>query len=400
MTVSKALQKLLSAKVQVALNHPFFAFLTSQIRLVETKTRTDTLGTDGSRIFYHGEYTSKRSVQELIFILCHEILHIINLHPSRRGSRDPKIWNFACDYCVNLILVDAGLRPPPNILLDEKYRGMTAEQVYDKLYERSKEGGGSNKLETLDDHGGWGGGDCQQGDREARERDGAGGGEDELGPPLTPEQIREMAVQAFHSAKMCGDVPAGIERMFDALMRPKVNWEQVLYRFVERLERDDYSYERYSRRYEPFGIYLPALVDQDGLQLGIGVDTSGSIGDADLTRFISEIVAVMRQRVQVKARFLICDAAIHSEFVLDNSMGAQEVIAKLRSSMAGGGGTDMNPILREIDEKRPEIGALIILTDGYIPPPIKPKRRLNVLWALTHDTELPFGQKILIGSDG
>ena len=33
--------------------------------------------------------------------MAHEALHAIYMHPSRRGSRNPKLWNIAVDYIVN-----------------------------------------------------------------------------------------------------------------------------------------------------------------------------------------------------------------------------------------------------------------------------------------------------------
>jgi predicted metal-dependent peptidase len=396
MALTSAMEKLTAAKLKLALNYSFFSFLVAQIRLIESKRRTETLGTDGSRIFFHPEYTAKRTISELIFILCHEILHIINLHPQRRGNRDPQLWNVACDFAVNLILVNSGLQQPKEILLDQKYAGMSAEQVYDELYKESKKGGGG-KLVTLDDHSMWG--KCESGkdkdNKDKKDGDGNGGGEGEIGPMLTPEQIREMAVQAFHMSKMIGNVPAGIERMFEEIMRPKVNWEQVLYRFVERLEQDDYSYSKWSRRYESHGVYIPALVEQDGLHLGVAFDTSGSIGDAELTRFVTEVVAVLRQKIQVKATFLMCDCEIQDEFELDNSKPISALVEEIRKHTKGGGGTDYAPVLKAL-EKRQDLAALIYFGDGYTSSWGKEPGRMKVLWALTTDQKPPVGQLIRI----
>jgi len=386
MALSGALEKLTAAKVKLAIHHPFFSFLVSQIRLIESKTETETLGTDGSRIYYNPDYTNKRSITELIFILCHEILHIINLHPSRRHSRDPKLFNVACDYCVNDILVKSELVPPREVLLDDKYSGMIAEQVYDDLFQNAKKV--SANMCCLDDHSLWnkpGRGPAKPGSDE----------EKRLGPELTPERVREIAVGAYHAAKMIGKVPGGVERMFEEIMRPKINWEQVLYRFVERLEKDDYTYSRYNRRYEPCGVYLPSIREEDGLQLGVGIDVSGSIGAGELTRFVTELIAIARQKIQVKMRFIILDCTIQDEFDLDNSKPISAIVEELRRRVKGGGGTDMSPAIQEFD-KRPELAAVIIFTDGFIPPPVKPKRNMKVLWALTHDCDLPYGQKILI----
>jgi hypothetical protein len=62
---------------------------------------------------------------------------------SRRGSRDPLLWNYACDYAINPILnveiVGGAFEWPTNLdgsrmgLYEEKYEGMKAEDIYDLL---------------------------------------------------------------------------------------------------------------------------------------------------------------------------------------------------------------------------------------------------------------------------
>jgi hypothetical protein len=62
---------------------------------------------------------------------------------SRRGNRDPLLWNYACDYAINPILnvevVGGAFEWPSNLdgsrmgLYEEKYEGMKAEDIYDLL---------------------------------------------------------------------------------------------------------------------------------------------------------------------------------------------------------------------------------------------------------------------------
>ena len=51
----------------------------------------------------------------------------------RRSGRDPKRWNEACDYAINPILLDAGLHLPEGVLVDDRFREMSAEQIYNQL---------------------------------------------------------------------------------------------------------------------------------------------------------------------------------------------------------------------------------------------------------------------------
>lgn len=382
--LSPCMEKLVAAKLQIALNHTFFSTVASELRFIEHKTATLTCGTDGSRVYANPQYVAGRNMAEMMFILCHTLLHVVLLHPQRRGSRDKLVWDIATDLAVNLILVKCGLVAPPKALIDPKFEGMTAEKIYDELMKDARHI--NVHWASLDDHALW---DKPDGVPPPGQK------AQDLGPTLTPEQIREIAVGAFELSKMCGKMPAGLERMFDQLMAPKVNWRQVLYRFIEQLEQDDYTYDRHARRYEPHGVYLPTLRDQDGLHLGIGFDTSGSISDQDLTRFVSELIAICRQKMLVKIFGVICDAAVHEVFEIDNTKTVQEIVEYVRACMKGGGGTDMNPII-DVFDKLEKFNAGVIFTDGFWPDPAPPKTKIKILWCLTHDRDIPFGRKLLI----
>ena len=99
--------------------------------------------TNGFNIQYHPDFVLGQSDPAIRFVLCHEILHCVGDHMSRRGSRDPLLWNYACDYAINPILnveiVGGAFEWPANLdgsrmgLYEEKYEGMKAEDIYDLL---------------------------------------------------------------------------------------------------------------------------------------------------------------------------------------------------------------------------------------------------------------------------
>lgn len=60
-----------------------------------------TVCTDGIRFFWNPNFVIKQSRIGLRIICSHEAWHAIYLHPQRRGSRLPKLWNIAVDYIVN-----------------------------------------------------------------------------------------------------------------------------------------------------------------------------------------------------------------------------------------------------------------------------------------------------------
>ena len=144
-------QKEVDARVKVHRNllwinarKGFFAQLLSKLNIYGVSDpRYQTMCTNGFNIQYHPDFVLGQSDPAIRFVLCHEILHCVGDHMSRRGSRDPLLWNYACDYAINPILnveiVGGAFEWPTNLdgsrmgLYEEKYEGMKAEDIYDLL---------------------------------------------------------------------------------------------------------------------------------------------------------------------------------------------------------------------------------------------------------------------------
>lgn len=65
-----------------------------------------TAATDGKRFYWNPKFVIKQSKIGLRIICGHEAWHAIYMHPQRRGSRLPKLWNIAVDYIVNGTVMD------------------------------------------------------------------------------------------------------------------------------------------------------------------------------------------------------------------------------------------------------------------------------------------------------
>lgn len=128
-------RRLAKAKVALLLNHPFFGHLALHLEPVAKKgLQFGTMGNDGSKLYYDpdGAITTW-SDEELKAVVAHEVMHCVLGHLWRRQHRDPLRWNVAADYALNLILVKDGFKFPEGGLLDKKYEGMSAEEIYQKL---------------------------------------------------------------------------------------------------------------------------------------------------------------------------------------------------------------------------------------------------------------------------
>ena len=80
-----------------------------------------TAATDGKRLYWNPKFVLKQSLIGLRIICGHEAWHALYLHPQRRGSRLPKLWNIAVDYIVNGTCME-----------DLKARGMEPKEQFKK----------------------------------------------------------------------------------------------------------------------------------------------------------------------------------------------------------------------------------------------------------------------------
>ena len=76
---------------------------------------------------------------ELEAVLAHEVLHCALGHHCRRGGRDPQLWNEAADLAINPILIGNGFTLPAGALLDPAFNNLSAEEIYARLIDRSRE---------------------------------------------------------------------------------------------------------------------------------------------------------------------------------------------------------------------------------------------------------------------
>lgn len=122
------------AKVALIMNEPFFATLALQKEYIADPS-VGTASVNGRVIRYAPAFIESLSVDECATLLAHECLHPAFLHHLRRNGRDPQDWNKACDYAINGILRDSRFKLPSDALIDPKFDGKSAEDIYASLHE-------------------------------------------------------------------------------------------------------------------------------------------------------------------------------------------------------------------------------------------------------------------------
>ena len=434
--------KLAAARTRLILDKPFLGALVLRLPLIEaSKDWCPTTATDARGFYFNPEYINSLSLPQTQFMLAHEALHCALSHFNRRGHRIKHRWDVACDFAINPLLVEEGLAPPPEALVFDEYKGMTAEEIYPLLDD-------NDLTETLDQHlyddassgaGGDGGGspppqsrepprDSDRGDEQGEASTGDGGESnagdrpdsehpaDEGGaqqgesaspqgrddgdregapqpPPLSAEERETLGIQwqqrlagAAQQAMRAGKLGGTLARMIDHLLQPEVPWRMLLARYLSNLARDDFSYMRPSRRE---GDAIQPSLRSAQVDLAVAVDTSGSIKAQEIDEFLSEIDAVKGQ-IRARITLLPCDAAL--------AEGAPWVFEPweaftMPERIKGGGGTDFQPVFEHLAHYDTPPDLLVYFTDadGNFP---ERAPQYPVLWLVKGKLKVPWGERI------
>ena len=135
------------ARTTLLLDHPFFGTLLFRLG-AKPSHLIATMATDGISLFYNPEFVETLNAAELAGVLAHEVMHPALQHHTRRGDRNQARWNMACDYAINPMLLDAGLTLPKDVLIDDRFRGMSAERIYNLIEEEENQEGSSEQAES------------------------------------------------------------------------------------------------------------------------------------------------------------------------------------------------------------------------------------------------------------
>lgn len=392
--MSNAAERISKARTMLILDHPFFGSLSLRLKIVNDSNVTKDMATDGRSIYYNEKYIDGLEDDELVGMMAHLVMHPAMQHHTRRGHRDVKKWNKACDLAINTPLMEAGFKLPMNLPVDPRHAGKSAESIYTVLEEDdSKDDNKDQNQQQPDDQNGngSGGGD---GDQEGDGNSQAPGSVMDAPDPLQDQAEWQMAVkQAAQAAQMMGNMPADMARLTQEANRPRYDWRALLMRFAQDQAKNDYSWKTPNRRYMQQGLYLPEINDTQMGEMVIAIDSSGSINDHILAKFIGAIQGVADQVKPRNIKVMVCDARVHT--ITD--FGRDEPIEGI--GLKGGGGTDFCPVFEAIDENEEEKPICVMyLTDGYGRFPDQPCE-VPTLWVMTTEVEAPWGETIRLEVD-
>lgn len=389
-----------AAAVRLALRHPFWTevFYSMTIREAtpeEVAQGIKTEATDGRNLWINKDFWKSIPLDQQVAELVHELFHKILLHNTRRGNRDPYLWNVACDYVINAAMKKNGFQFPTGVpggwLYDPKYDGWLSEAVYNDLVKQGKQqqpkpGQGQPGQSPYKGMPGM----PQLAPGREDLKDAPGSDHPETRDRIEQE-IKAMVDRAVAMAKAMGNLPAGIEKEVAKASKPaREPWYNHLHRYMQSLAVSEYNWSRINRRamlthkcFAPLH-YAEALGVVD-----LFIDTSGSCyAAAQQSNFAMHLNAILAEAKPRLVRLHYFDTRVYP----GREIQAGEVDVELRPK--GGGGTSFVDIFRQVAEYDEQPEVCIVLTDlcGTFPShaPDYP-----VVWASIDEDEVaPFGETI------
>jgi predicted metal-dependent peptidase len=386
--------------------HLFYKLLTNnrgEIAAVPSR-KVPIAATDGRNIIINPDTFFKLSLPERVFAIGHEIVHnVFNdvqfLHrcgqagvvPMSDGTTRPfinEMMQHSMDYRINALLQDSRIGTPIKGVCLNPEVGKADESVVD-IYKKIYDDAEADGRIVPGNLPGW------------VLQPGASTGQSpaQANAAHNPAQwaVETAAAHQMEALRTQGKMAHALQRFFNQILNPVVPWtDHIRGIFNRKVGSGSYNWRKPDRRFITRDLYMPSRSGNGAGWVVVWADTSGSIGQDELCRYMAELTEIMETCQPKRLTICWCDAAIHRVDELEEVADMEHMRADIDGDDIGGGGTDMHPVLDWIDGQtdRPEI--MIALTDGYVTFPEAQPDFLMIWASTTNDVEYPFGDVVHI----
>lgn len=373
-------------RIGLLMNQPFIGSIIMGLDLVPVcDSRLRTACTDGMRIFVNIKFYSSLEKRFRMSVLAHEVWHTVYCHFLRKQTREHERFNYAADLEIHFLFEDERL-PEFYILPHEKsWKGLSSEEVYEKLPP-------TFDAQTISDHiypGDSDGMPQNSSDSDRTPSESCADKMDEfvIDPDYAPffapdlhERCKERLINAVQQAKrQHGYIPGAVKRLLESYLKPRISWQDLLRQFVSSCFGGKRRWLPPNRRYVSQGLYLQSRRDERLATAVVAIDTSGST-QGDLPQFFSELTSLLYSFGSYELIVIQCDAKIqHVETFDENNIPENP-----RWEVHGCGGTDFRPVFKYVKDQQIDPVVLVYITDGVGSAP-KEAPDFPVLWLLTAD---------------
>ncbi len=359
-------------------------------------------------------------------LILHENLHVALkqvVFGRAMFLENRKMANLAADFVVNDIIVNidgtiAGtserlVELPDGAIYDPMFHDWSMREVYNYLKKHAKKGGGGGQ-------GGKGQGNPPpSGGTQSNDDDDMDGDtvtvngktydisqadeHDFIGREVSAEEAKEILDDIDKALReggmLAGRMGAKIPRVISDLLEPKIDWRDALREFVSASTKgnDEFTWRRMNKRQMANDIYLPSVMNESIGEIIVAIDTSGSIGGAEITEFATELVSICEVCQPEVVRVLWWDTEVHGEQVFKDNYSD---IAKMLKPL-GGGGTKVSCVSEYVNKHKLTAECCIVFTDGYVEHDIKWNISSPTLWMVTQRRDFipPVGKKVMFGDE-
>jgi len=416
-------------KAHIALmKHPETALYSGVMLMGKSEVSDEmfTAYTDGVNKRYSKPFLETISSEsKLRGLVLHENLHVA-LKQIPRGKdmfkEDSKIANMAADFVVNDIIanikgtVSGGnesiVTLPEGALYDPFFHNWNMREIYNYIRkenpQRQKQSGGSSdESNSPSESGTQGSGGDNKIKANGKDYDMGGSGFDEHDwesyiEGLSDEERKDLGDKIDRALReggmLAGRMGGKMPRAIGELLEPKIDWREALRDFVasSMKGKDEFTWRRMNKRHMANDIYMPSMENETIGEVIVAIDTSGSIGNRELTEFATELASICDLVSPDVVRIIWWDADVHGEQVFKPEQ--YKNIASLLKPL-GGGGTEVSCVSKYINEKKLSAEAVIVFTDGYVENNIEWNITPPTLWMITQNRSLdvPVGKKVMFG---
>jgi len=368
----------------------------------------NTASTNGVNIKYNAQYLNSLTFNQRITLICHELLHILLGHHLRMRGRDAKMWNVACDYVINDMLVNMGFEPLPNWLYDPKYSGKSAEDIYALIMKQSEDQQQQQQQQSESSGGSF---------EEPKNGEGQQMSDSELGEAKAKAEQEARAAKSQMNRRVKGiersesltdgekesqlkQIGKGFSEYTERLTdyaASRIDWRDVISNFLfdeAQTEEDEETFDMYEMESQGFDVVYH---DQKSNVFGsilFATDVSGSLSDV-APKIASEAFHCLEQVSKGEMLLYQISDHIHTRSVISSPDQIKTI---------HGGGTNFDEFFNhELVEKDIDVKGIIFVTDGWVNTRSWVEPDMPVLWILTEanpsfERSVPFGDVVRMNS--
>lgn len=338
---------------------------------------------DLSKVKYGNIYLNTRflNLSEFTFnhtsyVLCHELLHILDKHAQREEDRIHELWAVACDHVIECKLKTLSNVIKPfknhyNIIdkLEHELPNCTAEEAYDWLLtNRNKFTISSDKDQKI-----------------IKLEDSTTKKTIIIHDTLKINQLKEKNINQFITEarsifeqlnlKNRGLNSGKMVEFISQILEIKLPWDRILEKAIKSIalsKTDDRSWRIPNKYYIPHNIILPSLFEGESESLNkliLCIDSSASISTADLQKFSGVIINSTKYFDNIQ--ILVHDTEIEQNLSFKTQDYHEEEFKNtiIKQGFKGRGGTSHKEVFELIEDQFKsnidELSLIILLTDGY-----------------------------------